>query len=692
MANGLITKNTDLKSLKYSSMPLGSTDPLITKNIGQAPGSQIGAEISHRIDDTSRIAQMLISKPGIKYLLHEAELQQIGVGERIKKAQKGGKSLFGAVLGQLGNTLVTTAKIVGSTLVQVPVNGTGTHFLRAFRTDTYLQPSGGNTASKFAQFFGAGGVEGAPLALQGKPINGVAKETNFGTEKNGIFKIDPKIDTEYGYNSKVYNGKDLKDYDEVKNKPLPTDQYQIARDYAKLGKIIPISSGSVSPKDPLVKSKLQQSKAGNKQIGTVGILEAGASPLLGATTPVYDYSNTATGISAETAILNSQGGKSIKVTPTGSNQRETTLAAGDLKGISNQDVTWDIPENSESNVARKEPYTSTKTYNGQESKSNINSAVNGDTIYFANSVEPTNFAGGILIDTANDPKLIDPKSSNEDGFTRTVQDKYGYGDTYSGDQANRKVDPNKGTTRNVIKEKRVGLGDQGLHAKDKKTTAYWKTPAQDEIDQINNIDVTRKKPDGVGAGRDLAKLFFEIITPNAEPTFLYFRSYIDNIDDSYSADWQSHKYVGRAENFYTYAGFDRDISISFKIAAATRSEMKPLYRKMVYLASVTAPTYGGSDSKFMRGTVAKLSVGSYLDQVPGVITSVKYNLVDGTPWEIAMGQPEKVENDVQVLPMVMQCAVTFKPIHNFAPQTGFYHYFTNASEGVKFFEEGETVV
>jgi hypothetical protein len=56
MANGIITLQTDLKSLKYGSMPLGSDKPYVTKNIGQAPGSQIGSQISRRIDDTSCIA------------------------------------------------------------------------------------------------------------------------------------------------------------------------------------------------------------------------------------------------------------------------------------------------------------------------------------------------------------------------------------------------------------------------------------------------------------------------------------------------------------------------------------------------------------------------------------------------------------------------------------------------------------
>jgi len=192
MANGLITKQTDLKSLKYSSMPLGSQSPYVTKNIGQAPGTQIGLEIQSRIDDTSRIAQMLIDKPGLKYLLNEALLQQTNVQDKLQKARDKGKTLGGAILQQVGSTALNTAKIAASTLAQVPVNGTGTHFVKGFRTDTYLQPTNGNQRSAFAQFFGAGGVEGAPLALKGQPIQGVI-DSNFPT--GGASQLNDKFTT-----------------------------------------------------------------------------------------------------------------------------------------------------------------------------------------------------------------------------------------------------------------------------------------------------------------------------------------------------------------------------------------------------------------------------------------------------------------------------------------------------------------
>jgi hypothetical protein len=620
---------------------------------------------------------MLVGRPGIKYLLHEAELQQIGVGQRIKKAQQGGKSLVGAVLGQLGNTAINTLKIAGSTLAQVPVNGTGTHFLKGFRTDTYLQPSGGNNRSAFAQFFGAGGLEGAPLALEGKPITGVAKETNFGTEKNGNFTVDSKISKEYGYDSKVFNGKELKDYDEIQNRKIPADKY-LGKFPSKLGKPITIDTGSIAPKDPLVKTKLQQSKAGDKQVGTIGVLEAGAPPVLGGSTLIYDYKNTLTGTTAEDASIHAQAGAPIKVFPSGSTQRDTTVTAGDpnslVKGISNLDVSPStLGDNGNTPLSKTYANTQTDSYTGFSSETNINAAVTGSIIGTGGTV-PKNeiqYKYG-SIEKANQAAEKNNRSQPNEELGKEYTDS----STYSQEQAKRLIG---NSTKRTQKETRVGLGDQGKTTK--ATVDYWTPARSDERDQVNMLDVGDRQDAAQGA-RDLAKFYFEIITPD-ESKFLYFRAHIKSIDDSFNADWQAHKYVGRAENFYTYGGFDRDINVSFTIAAATRSEMRPLYRKMVYLASATAPTYGTSG--LMRGTLARLTVGSYLDQIPGVITSVKFNVDNNVPWEIAMGQPEGVENDVQVLPMVMECSISFKPIHDFAPQTGLYHYFTNSHEGVKFF-------
>jgi hypothetical protein len=558
MASGLITKQTDLKSLKYGSMPLGSDAPFITKDIGQAPGSQIGAEISHRIDDTSRIAQMLISKPGIKYLLHEAQLQQVNVGDRIRKAQQGGKSLVGAVLQQAGSTLLTTAKLVGSTLAQVPVNGTGTHFVRGFRTDTYLQPTNPGNTNAFASFFGAGGIEGAPYALRGEVIP-------------GEHKTELLTDTRSS-NLDYVGGNVFVDRNETANTTLPqgTEERQ-TKEYAESG------------------------------------------------TP-------------------------IKVAPSGSGIRQTTVKPGYKGSISNQ------------------------------------LAAISSSLF----VKPTGDA------------------SIQSGKNETYDETFPLDSTYLVQKQNYITKNN-----NVTKEKRVRLGDQGAKTTNedyntaKRTNSYWFTSDRQkpengaEVDKINALfpndgKVTALDKDGKQStleggqtiGRDLIKFRFHILTADGKEKVLYFRAFLDSFADNYTGAWSQVKYLGRAEDFQIYSGFQRKITLSFKIAAATRTEMRPLYEKMIWLASATAPTYA-TGGQFMRGTITKITVGDYIYELPGVLNSVNYTWNVDYPWEIAMTQPEQLGQDdfEQELPMIMDCSVDFTPIHTFTPTTGLKEYITTkASE------------
>lgn len=533
MASGLITKNTDLKSLKYGSMPLGSDKPYVTKNIGQAPGSQIGLEISHRIDDVSRIAQMLVGKPGLKYLFNEALLQQVNVGQRIKKAQQGGKSLVGAVLQQAGSTLLTTVKIAGSTLAQVPVNGTGTHFLKGFRTDTYLQPSGPGNISAFASFFGAGGVEGAPYALRGEIVPGVHKT---------------ELTTDTRSSNFDYEGGDVYlDRNETANTPLPA------------------------------------------------------------------------GIVDRQTKVQAENGTAITVSPPGSDIKETTASPESL-GVSNLTATGSYGP-STLNIAQP----TTSKYSGPETGSYL--------------------------------------------------------------EQERKLPT---FNKNVTKEVRILLGDQGAATSNEKQSArrkneYWfmsDGSGSLEVDKMNAIGVRNVKVDGNREGRDLVKFRFHILTADGEERVLYFRAYLDSFTDNYSGQWNPVKYLGRAEDFQIYSGFQRKISLSFKIAAATRLEMKPLYQKMIWLASATAPTYA-DDGQFMRGTITKITVGDYIYELPGVLNSVNYTWNTEYPWEIAMLEPEGGNGDqeMQELPMVMDCNIDFTPIHTFTPETGLKKFFTSPLGG-----------
>jgi len=113
----------------------------------------------------------------------------------------------------------------------------------------------------------------------------------------------------------------------------------------------------------------------------------------------------------------------------------------------------------------------------------------------------------------------------------------------------------------------------------------------------------------------------------------------------------------------------------------TRAEMNPLYQKILHLASTTAPTY--SQDGFMRGTITKVTVGDYLVNQPGFISSVNYSWDKSYQWEIKLksnSEAQGVDQDVQQLPMILDVNIQFEPIHTFAPQTGDQPYFTNPNE------------
>lgn len=181
------------------------------------------------------------------------------------------------------------------------------------------------------------------------------------------------------------------------------------------------------------------------------------------------------------------------------------------------------------------------------------------------------------------------------------------------------------------------------------------------VDEINLSDTT-----GITSREhsDLAVLRFQVIYPEQDKVEnIQFRSYITSFSDNFSGNWAGYQYMGRGENFYTYQGFDRGISLGFKIFAQTGKEMKPLYKKMQLLASTTAPTY--SPQGLMRGTLVKMTVGGYLTSTPGFIESVNFTVSQDDQWDIGSAFTDDLS-----LPMSLDCSVSFKPIHGFIPQTG----------------------
>ena len=128
--------------------------------------------------------------------------------------------------------------------------------------------------------------------------------------------------------------------------------------------------------------------------------------------------------------------------------------------------------------------------------------------------------------------------------------------------------------------------------------------------------------------------------------------------------------MGRAEDLYKYSGFNRDISIDFTVAAQSKEELIPMYKKLNFLASTLAPTY--TMAGHMAGNISQITLGGYLYEQPGIIESVNFDIPEESPWEIGIPNKEVkgksfYDSTVKELPHIINVSMKFTPIHRFRP-------------------------
>lgn len=193
------------------------------------------------------------------------------------------------------------------------------------------------------------------------------------------------------------------------------------------------------------------------------------------------------------------------------------------------------------------------------------------------------------------------------------------------------------------------------------------------LDKITSVPIYRSNAVAVDSDlNDLVKFRIAILDNNVEAggqvykMFLHFRAFLGSMSDSYNATWNAFQYLGRGENFYTYGGFTRQISLSWTVAAQSKQELVPMYKKLNYLASSLTPDY--SPQGYMRGNLAQLTVGGYLYEQPGIITGLTYDIGEDSPWEIGINADEAGGQDgtVKEMPHIIKVSgFNFIPIQNF---------------------------
>jgi hypothetical protein len=181
-------------------------------------------------------------------------------------------------------------------------------------------------------------------------------------------------------------------------------------------------------------------------------------------------------------------------------------------------------------------------------------------------------------------------------------------------------------------------------------------------------------------GEDIIDFNFNIQNLNGDNQLIDFRAYLETWSDGAKAEWSPIKYMGRAENFYKYNGFSRDVNVTFLVPALSRGDMIRNYKKLNALIWSVSPSYSPTTSDstvagLMRGSVTKFTMGNYFNGMPCIIKGVDFSEIEGIGWDINRnleGGIIPLSDNLYVgqLPKGIKATVSLTPLHNFVPQYG----------------------
>jgi hypothetical protein len=167
-----------------------------------------------------------------------------------------------------------------------------------------------------------------------------------------------------------------------------------------------------------------------------------------------------------------------------------------------------------------------------------------------------------------------------------------------------------------------------------------------QFKRTNDLDVNEDK---------LALIFTPLDPFTGNPlNTLKFLGYLTDYNENYNSTWDPVRYAGRAESFYIFKEFKRDVTVAFNIPCFNTKELDEKHCALSELASTLAGKY---NNNLLGGIITKLKVGNYINNQPGIITSLTFKPIDGSSWDLDKG-----------LAFYLSVDIGFTLIHNFLPQ------------------------
>jgi len=111
--------------------------------------------------------------------------------------------------------------------------------------------------------------------------------------------------------------------------------------------------------------------------------------------------------------------------------------------------------------------------------------------------------------------------------------------------------------------------------------------------------------------------------------------------------------------------FERTIGFSFRVAAESREELRPMYNRLNMLMSQVYPDYSPV-TNIMRAPLVRLTIGDYMYRMPGFLENVNITVDNNYSWEINLEKSNTGE--IAQLPQVVDVSATFRPIFDVLPK------------------------
>ena len=166
------------------------------------------------------------------------------------------------------------------------------------------------------------------------------------------------------------------------------------------------------------------------------------------------------------------------------------------------------------------------------------------------------------------------------------------------------------------------------------------THKSNRVDKINLQPISEENPEKYTDPssnkmlKDLIKFRFKDVVNGK---YLVFRAILSGINDNISPEWNSEKYIGRADKVHVYSGAERNISFNFAIAPKSKVELPRLMEKLNYLMGLCYPMYDVNNNNRMVAPFVQLTIGDILKDSPGFLNSLSYTVEESSPWEIQDG-------------------------------------------------------